>query len=156
MTRPPRQASAWRLRDVGSAKFFRVEISIGRNQFEFIEWPRPQLAFDTLRSRFPQVQRFKQAIESDDVGQIIVEISRAESDPLVPKSLLDSCVPAEIAFRFQPEIVAENLVLTARWGKSGRDARVDGSVGFANEVTGRFPPGPNVAELIEMIEPASA
>src|SRR6266480_5283952 len=121
MTRPPWQASAWRLRDIGSAQFFRVEISIGRNQFEFIEWPRSQLAFDTLRSRFPQVERFKKSIESDDVRQVIVEISRAESNPLVPKPLLDSCVPAEIAFRFESEIHSENLILTARWWKAHRN-----------------------------------
>ena len=59
------------MRDVGDAKFFRVEISIGRNQFEFIEWPRPQLALETLRSGFAQVQRFEETVEADQIRQVV-------------------------------------------------------------------------------------
>ena len=85
-----------------------------------------------------------------------MEISRAENDAFVPKSLLDSRVPAEIAFGLESEIHSENLVLTAGRRKSGRHAGVQGSIGLADEIAGRFPPSPDVAELIEVIEPATA
>ena len=82
------------MRDVSGAKFLGVEISVGRNQFQLVEWPRPQLAFHTLCSRFPQIQRFEETVKSNEVRQIIVEISRAENDPFVPEPLLNSRVPS--------------------------------------------------------------
>src|SRR4029077_7265925 len=95
-------------------------------------------------------------MESDDVRQIVVEISCAENNAFVPKSLLDSRVPAQIAFGLESEIHSENLVLTTGRRKSGGCAGVRGGFGLADEIAGCFPPGPDVAELIEIIEAASA
>src|SRR5436190_12305470 len=131
MTRSPWQASTWRLRHVSGAKFLRVEISIGRNQFEFIEWPRPQLAFDTLRSRFSQVQRFEETIEADQIRQVVMKIGRANRDLLCPKTLFDTGVPTETFFRLQRRqwltgiwIKSEDFILTARRTKPFGDACV--------------------------------
>ena len=53
-----------------------------------------QLTFNSLCSRLPQVECFKKTVQTNDIRQVIVEVSRGETDPLVAKPLLDSRVPS--------------------------------------------------------------
>ena len=57
---------------------------------------------------------------------------------------------------WSPKFVPKILSWLLGGRKSGRHAGVQGSVGLADEITARYPPGPDIAELIEMIEPAAA
>ena len=80
-----------------------------------------------------------------------MKIREADRDPAAPKSLLYTQVPSQVALRFQPEVVAENLVLTARRTEPRRDAGMQVRIGFRNQIAAGKPIGPNVAELIEVI-----
>ncbi|MEY2558250.1 MAG: hypothetical protein QOE34_1675 [Verrucomicrobiota bacterium] len=85
-----------------------------------------------------------------------MKIGQAHYDASAPKSLFDPRVPAEIAFRLEPEIIPENFVLTGGRAESSRDARMQMRVGFRDQITAGKPVGPDIAELIEVIvAPAS-
>ena len=51
-----------------------------------------------------------------------MKIGRPETDATVPEFLPDANVPAQIAFRFQSEVVPKNFVLTAGRTESRPDA----------------------------------
>ena len=54
------------------------------------------------------------------------------------------------------EVVPENFVLTARRTETGRDTRVQSRVRFVDLVAAGKAIGPDVAELIEMIETSAS
>src|SRR4029077_12230024 len=122
----------------------------------------PQLAFDSLCSRLPEVQRFEETIDANQIRQVGMKIGRANRNPLCPKALFDAGIPAETFFRFQRRqrlagirVESKDFVLTARWTKTFGDACVKSRVRLADEVTAGLTPGPDIAELIEVIEPAA-
>ena len=80
-----------------------------------------------------------------------MKIGRTEPDPVVPKRLLESRVPSEVFFRLEPEIVSKNLVLAARGAESGCDAGMKRPGWFEDVIAGHTV-GPDISELIEMIE----
>src|SRR5437763_902428 len=85
-----------------------------------------------------------------------MKISNSNSYSIFPKPLLDTNVPTEIFFRFESEIIPENLVLTAWRTEPGSDTRVQGGVCPINLVTASEAIRPHVTELVEVIEaPAS-
>src|SRR5207244_7200507 len=90
--------------------------------------------------------------ETDYVRQVVVKISHANGDAILPKLLPDTDVPPEIAFRFQSEIVPENFVLTARRTESRRHAGMQRRVCLVDLVPAREAVCPDAAELIEVIE----
>ena len=83
-----------------------------------------------------------------------MKISRINRHAPVPNPLFETNVPTEILFRSQSKIHSKNLVLTTRRAESGRDTRVQCRVRFVDLVTAGDPIGPDVAELIEVIDPA--
>src|SRR5207244_11722460 len=74
----------------------------------------------------------------------------------LPKLLPDTDVPAEIFFRVQIRVVAENLVLTAGRTEPRRNARVQRRVRLFDLVTACNTIGPHATELVEMVEPAAS
>src|ERR1700737_829639 len=88
-----------------------------------------------------------------------MKIGCTDSDAPVPKSLFKSGVPPEILFGLQrrqrlsgKRIESKNLVLAAGWTEPRRHARVQRRVCFVDLVTARDSIGPNVTELVEVIE----
>ena len=84
-----------------------------------------------------------------------MKIREARAATHAAKSLLDAQVPSQVALRFQSEIIAENLVLTARRTEPSRDAGMKVRIGFRNQIAAGKPVSPNVAELIEVIVPSA-
>src|SRR5437588_12511456 len=88
-----------------------------------------------------------------------MKISRADTYSPIPKTLFESNIPSKIFFRLQRRqwlsrirIKPENLVLAARRTESGRHACVQRRVRFVDLITARRAIGPNVSELIEVID----
>src|SRR5947208_3473750 len=156
ISRTARQSRAGQLRYVCGVSLLCLEIGVARTQIEACDWRGAQLGFHALSFRRAEIQRSKLPVETDDIGQIVVKVSRADYDPPLPKSLFNPSVPAEIFFRVQSKIHPENFVLAARRTESGRHARVQRRVGLVDFVTARNPISPNVAELVEMIDPSAA
>src|SRR5439155_25030768 len=113
---------------------------------------RTQLCFEPLRFGRVDVKCLEDPVESDHVRQVIVKISHANGDAILPKLLPDTDVPPEIVFRFQSEIVPENFVLTARRTESRRHAGMQCCVCPVDFITAGESISPNTAELIEVIE----
>src|SRR6266699_3980403 len=85
-----------------------------------------------------------------------MKISHTDSHSIFPKPLLDADIPTEVFFRFESEIIPENLVLAARRTEPGCDTRVQGRVRPVDLVAASEAIRPHVAKLIEVIEaPAS-
>src|SRR5881398_1965132 len=90
-----------------------------------------------------------------------MKISRANRYALFPKPLLESDVPPEILFRLQrlersrSGIKAKDLVLAARRTEARCYARMQRRVRLVDLVTARYAVSPNIAELIEVIEPSA-
>ena len=141
-----------RLRNVGRGSFLRLEVGVARLEDKISNWLRAQFGLESLRFGCAEIQRFKLAVKSDHVRQIVVKISCAERGSIFPEPLLESDVPAKIFFRLKVKVVAENFVLTARRTKSGCDARMQGRVRFVDLVTARDAVSPDVPELVEFIE----
>src|SRR5436190_2233538 len=68
----------------------------------------------------------------------------------------DTDIPTKIFLGFQPEIVSENFVLTARWTKSRRHTRMHRCVRLVDLVTASKAIGPDAAKLIELIQTAAS
>src|SRR5580700_3007428 len=81
-----------------------------------------------------------------------MKVGQIERNAILPKLLPDADVPAEIFFRLQIRVVAENLILTARRTEPRRNARVQRCVCLVDFVAARDSISPDTAELIEMIE----
>ena len=81
-----------------------------------------------------------------------MKISQADRDAVVPELLSYPNVPAEIAFRFQPEIVPEDFVLTAGRTESRRHAGMQRCVCLVDFVTAGKAISPDPAELVEVIK----
>ena len=85
-----------------------------------------------------------------------MKISRTNSYSIFPKPLLDTDVPTEIFFRFESEIIPEDLVLTAGRTEPGCHTRVQRRVRPIDLIATSEAIRPHIAELIEVIEaPAS-
>src|SRR5215470_2602271 len=84
-----------------------------------------------------------------------MKVRQIDGNAVFPGLLPDADVPAEIFFRLQIRVVAENLVLTARRTESRRNARVQRCVCLVDLVTACNAISPHTAELVEMIEPAA-
>ena len=116
---------------------------------------RAQFRLEPLRLGRSQVKRLEKTVESDDVRQFVVKISQADRHAPAtagPELLSHANVPTQIVFRFQPEIVPENFVLTAGRTESRRDAGMQRCVYLVDLVTPSEAISPDPAELVEVIE----
>src|SRR5206468_10395002 len=98
-------------------------------------------------------------VESDDVRQFVVKISQADRHAPAtagPEFLSYTDVPTQIVFRFQPEIVPENFVLTAGRTESRRHAGMQRRVRLVDLVTPGKAISPDPAKLVEVIEPPAS
>src|SRR5437588_8558138 len=91
-----------------------------------------------------------------------MKISRAYRHALFPKPLLKSRVPPKTLFRLQRlqrlsrvRIESKDLVLAARRTEARRHTRVQRRVRPVDLIATRDPVSPNIAELIEMIDPST-
>ena len=112
--RPPREPRPGQLRDVHAPGVLRVEIGVARVETQVGERPKFQLALQTLGARGAEVKRVELPVEPDQVREVVVEKSGRDFDPIFPRELLDTDLPAELFFGIELELVPENLVLAAR------------------------------------------
>src|SRR5205085_11449224 len=132
----------------GEVRLYRIEIGIAGDYRHPCYWRGPQLGFQPLRPARSQVQRFEVTIESDEVRQVVVEISRADSYAVVPERLFNSHVPAEAVCRSEVKIIAEDFILAAGWAETGGDTCMQNCFRFVDGTVAGKPVGPNITELI--------
>src|SRR5207249_4811371 len=156
VARPARQTRALQLRNVRRRSLFRVEVGVAGREKQIGDRLGPQFRLQSLRFGCAEVERVEQPVKSNHVRQVIMKISRTQSDAPAtagPEPLFDTDIPPEIFLRLQSKIIPENLVLTARRTEPGCDARVQSRVCLVDFVTAGKLISPDVTELIKVIEP---